>query len=140
MLLLCLGLVGCTGAELAVIGAASSGFKTGMDVSRSGRIKLAVMAEGQQAVDAGVRACEQLGLTVDRVEQRGERSWVIDFHDRKDHMQVVIEERAPRLTQVRVNVGWFGPKAVAELVLKRIIAELELGGTQAGADAGWDDG
>src|SRR5690606_30448238 len=51
-------------------------------------------------------------------------TWVLRVSDRKRAMRVIVEERAPRLTQVQVNAGLFGPRAVAELILKRIIADV----------------
>lgn len=124
--LLCLFcLVGCTGAELAIVGAASSGLQTGNEITRTGRLKIAVMEEGPTAVAAAERVCTELGLKV--YDRRGpdDYKWVLSIADRRRTMRVVILERTPKLTQVEVNVGIFGSTSVAELILKRVVAELE---------------
>jgi len=116
---------GCTGAELAVIGAASSGLETGQEITRMGRLKLALMEEGPAVVGAAEQACHDLGLRIYHVEQKTPHSWAVSAAERRRTLRIIVQERAPRLTQIEVNVGIFGSQSIAELILKRVVAALE---------------
>lgn len=117
-------LPGCTGAELAIVGAASAGLSTGQEITRTGKLRLALMQTGPQLVDAAESACDELGLKIYERKQVDDYKCVLRVSDRKHTLRITVLELAPNLAEVEINVGFFGSGAEAELILKRIVAKL----------------
>lgn len=122
---LIVGLAGCSGVEPALLGATATGGEVGVAVWKRGKLNAAQIANGETVRDAAVAALEDLELEVVRVARTGDRQWTIlvEDHQARDY-RVRVDERTPRLTQLQVDVGWWGPRAVADLLLREIRTKL----------------
>lgn len=117
-----LGLGGCGGAELAVVGAANSGAEAGATVWRAGKLDATFRADGDTVREAVLWALEDLQIPVLGVAEPDPRRWVIRGEDAKERDYVLrVDERSPRMTQLQVDVGWFSSRGTAELLLRRVM-------------------
>ena len=130
------GLTGCTGLEPAMLGAAASGVQAGSSVSSAGKVNAAWIAQFNQVIHAGEAMFDDLGFDI--ISSSGnvdEGKWLIVGTDEdKDKFKFMVWRETDKLCRYQVNVGWFGSRPVARLMVKRIAVNLYDQGLVEGGD------
>ncbi len=118
-------LTACTGAELAVVGAASGAADATLGIFSRGELITALLGEADevdQAVDQGII---DLGLVVISDESEGTIRTVKAEDDRGAILTVRRDQRTEQLARLTVDVGLAGHEPTAQLLAERIRARLE---------------
>ena len=132
MLLIALTLQGCAAVPIAVLGTAlgvgATAVSTGASVYSLGKLNSAELATADQVRHAAEQAAAELGF---RILSGGfdERGLDYTFHwvdAQGATVDVIVQERAARLTRLRIDVGLFGNEPTSRLILARIRARLPL--------------
>ena len=120
-----LSAAGCVGVDMAIIAStATAGAQVGYEASRSGKINLAIMDNSEEVHQAAIESLNDLSLEIYKDEDHGEGDWTLHFRDNNERYRLIIDQRTDTLTRVQVNVGWFGPTSIGQLVLKRLFRNL----------------
>ena len=125
-------LAACTGCELiplatlgTVLGIAGTAVSTAPEVYQAGKLDTAFMADGDKCHVAVVRAAEDLKLHLVRSRPLCGGKWDFQLQDDfKSKIEITLQKRSPELCRCRVNVGLFGSRPTAELIMRRIEAHL----------------
>ena len=122
----------CSGCELislatlgTVLGIAGTAVSTGGEVYNAGKLDIAFMADADKCRGAVEMAAGDLKLHVVRSRPLCDDKWDFQLQDDfKSKIEVTLQRRSPGLCRCRVNVGLFGPRPTAELIMRRIEAHL----------------
>ena len=130
------GLTGCTGLEPALLGAAASGVQAGSSVSSAGKVNAAWIADFHQVIRAGEAMFNDLGFTItSSTGNADEGKWIIVGSDEdKDKFKFKVWRETDKLCRYQINVGWFGSRPVARLMVKRVAINLYDQGLVDGGD------
>jgi hypothetical protein len=125
-------LVACTGCEFFTLAAAGTAVSiagtavtTGPEVFQAGKLDTAFMASLDRCHNAVEMAGADLHLRQVRNLDKGNGKWEFQFQDDfNSKIEVTLEKRAQKLCLCQVNVGLFGSRVTAELIMSRIEAHL----------------
>jgi len=116
---------GCAEAGIATAGAmvglAAGSINTGADVYGMGKLDATDMVAFEEQVAAVRAAAEDLELTLEKDEVYEPGRWRCTLaDDRETRVRIYLDRRTSRLCRTRVDVGVFGSKPTARLILLRI--------------------
>jgi hypothetical protein len=111
----------CLGPSATV---GSSAGEAGISRYENGRIKSYELAHYQDVVEATRRAGEALSLKLQKEATNEEQSIFYYVDDKNQKVKVTIEPRTDTLTHIDIDVGYFGPKGLALVVINQIIHEI----------------
>ena len=111
----------CLGTSATV---GSSASEAGISRYESGKVKSYELAHYQDVVEATRRAGEALALELQKKTTNAEEATFYYIDDKKEKVKVTIEPRTDTLTQIEIDVGFFGSKGLALVVLNQIIQEI----------------
>ena len=130
------GVPGCTGLEPAMLGAAASGVQAGSSVSSAGKVNAAWIAQFEQVILAGEAMFDDLGFDI--VSSSGsedEGKWlIVGIDEDRDKFKFKVWRETDKLCRYQINVGWFGSRPVARLMVKRVAVNLYDQGLVDGGD------
>jgi hypothetical protein len=109
-------------APSATVG--SSAGEAGISRYENGRIKSYELAHYQDVVEATRRAGEALSLKLQKEATNAEQSIFYYVDDKNQKVKVTIEPRTDTLTHIDIDVGFFGPKGLALVVINQIVTEI----------------
>lgn len=123
---------GCALLPLSTLGTvfdiAGSAVQAAPEVFESGKLDTAFNATLGQVRVAVDRANNDLQTKMTRNKADSPSTWDFQLVDRYGmRTEVTLDERSPKLCRCRVNVGLWGPRPTAELVVLRIVAHLPPG-------------
>ncbi len=129
MVVLCLAVggaamvMGCAAAGVAgdIVG---SSIDTTQQMFRAGKADTFVNANWQDVVRAMRQAADKLTLHAVKEYAHPEQLKVILGDDRQQEVTITIVRRTPTMTELHVDVGFFGPEGLGRLVLREIAKEL----------------
>lgn len=127
----------CSGCEIISLAAfgtaldiAGTAVTAGPEVFQAGKLDTALMAEGAQCRSAVEHAADDLKLLIARNRDLGDGKWDFQLQDNfRSKIEVTLQVRTPKLCRCRVNVGLFGGRPTAELIMRRIEAHLPAAST-----------
>ena len=129
-------LSGCTGLEPALLGAAASGVQAGSSVSSAGKVNAAWIAQFEQVVRAGELMFNDLGFDI--ISSSGDvelGKWqIVGIDEDEDKFKYKVWRETDKLCRYQINVGWFGSRPVARLMVKRVAVNLYDQGLVGGGD------
>jgi hypothetical protein len=111
----------CLGPSATV---GSSAGEAGISRYESGRVKSYELAHYQDVVEATRRAGEALSLKLQKEATNAEQSIFYYIDDKNQKVKVTIEPRTDTLTHIEIDVGLFGPKGLALVVINQIVTEI----------------
>ncbi len=114
---------GCAAAGVAgdVVG---SSIDTTQQAFRAGKSDTYINANWQDVVGAMRRTCEKLSLIPIKEESHPEQLKVKYHDDRAQEVTITIVRRTQTMTELHVDVGFFGPEGLGRLVLREMAHEL----------------
>jgi len=116
-----LTLPGCTGAELALLGAAGAAAESTEAVARRGRFNAAHHAAFEEVKAAARAAIDDLDLRVIEIAKDTDEQYKVRAGGTGDvFVTIIVWYETDRLTLSRVSVGLLGSMPVARLVLQRM--------------------
>ena len=115
--------LGCAAAGVAgdIIG---SSIDTTQELFRAGKADTYVNANWQDVVVAMRSATDHLSLKVQEERPHPEQLKVIYHDDREQRVTITIVRRTHTMTELHVDVGFFGPEGLGRLVLREMAHEL----------------
>lgn len=111
----------CLGPSATV---GSSASEAGISRYESGKVKSYELAHYQDVVEATRRAGETLSLKLQKETTNAEESTFYYIDDKNEKVKVTIEPRTDTLTQIEIDVGFFGSKGLALVVINQILHEI----------------
>jgi hypothetical protein len=125
-------LIACSGCEVISLAAAGTAIDiagtvatAGPEAFAAGKLDTALMADYGKTRAAVEMAADDLKLRVVRSRDLGDNKWDFQLQDDFDaKIEVTLQKRTERLCRCRVDVGFFGPRTTAELVMRRIGSHL----------------
>jgi Protein of unknown function (DUF3568) len=125
-------LIACSGCDLiplatlgTVLGIAGTAASTGTEVYQAGKLDTAFMADRDKCRDAVLLAALDLKLHVVRDRELCKGKWDFQLQDDlKSKIEVTLQRRTEQMCRCRVNVGLFGSRPTAELIMHRIQTHL----------------
>ena len=75
-------------------------------------------------MEATRRAGEALSLNLQKESTNAEQSIFYYIDDKKEKVKVTIEPRTGTLTQIQIDVGFFGSKGLALVLINQIVNEI----------------
>jgi len=125
-------LIACSGCELiplatlgTVLGIAGTAASTGTEVYQAGKLDTAFMADRDKCRDAVLMTAHDLKLCVVRDREECKGKWDFQLQDDlKSKIEVTLQRRTEEMCRCRVDVGLFGSRPTAELILHRIQSHL----------------
>jgi hypothetical protein len=86
-----------------------------------GKFQAAVAADKGDVYNAAILSQEELGLILIKEKPRSRQRLQLTFEDTfgKD-IRIYMQQRAPMLTRLEVNIGWFGHDSTGLLLIDRI--------------------
>ena len=102
----------------------SSAGEAGISRYESGKVKSYELAHYQDVVEATRLAGEALSLKLEKETTNAEQSTFYYIDDKKQKVKVTIEPRTDTLTHIEIDVGFFGPKGLALVVINQIVTEI----------------
>ena len=109
-------------APSATVG--SSAGEAGISRYENGKVKSYELAHYQDVVEATRRAGEALALKLHKETTNAEQSTFYYIDDKNQKVKVTIEPRTDTLTYIEIDVGLFGSKGLALVVINQIIHEI----------------
>jgi hypothetical protein len=102
----------------------SSAGEAGISRYENGRIKSLELARYEDVVEATRRAGEALSLKLRKEATNTEQSTFYYIDDRNEEVKVSIEPRTDTLTHIQIDVGFFGSKGLALVMVNQIVNEI----------------
>jgi hypothetical protein len=102
----------------------STAGEAGISRYESGRIKSFELARYEDVVEATRRAGEALSLKLQKEAINTDQSTFYYIDDRNEQVKVVIEPRTDSLTHIQIDVGLFGSKGLALVMINQIVNEI----------------
>jgi len=126
-LLVLLAVPGGTGLEPAVIGALVGGVQSTAAVYNRGKLDAMLMVSGPELYAVGERVLREMDLELEVLKNDPAAGrWKLRGRDaRKAGAIVEVDQRSPRLSRLRIDVGILGSKSWAKLIYKRIVIQLD---------------
>jgi hypothetical protein len=115
--------MGCAAAGVAgdIVG---SSIDTTQELFRAGKADTYANTNWQDTIGAMRRGTDKLGLHPEVEHAHPEQLKVIYQDDRKQEVTITIVRRTETMTEVHVDVGFFGPEGLGRLVLREIAKEM----------------
>jgi hypothetical protein len=111
----------CLGPSATV---GSSASEAGISRYEGGKVRSYELAHYQDVVEATRRAGEALSLKLQKEATNEEQSTFYYLDDKKEKVKVTIEPVTDTLTHIEIDVGFFGSKGLALVVINQIIQEI----------------
>ena len=102
----------------------SSAGEAGISRYENGRIKSFELARYEDVVEATRRAGEVLSLKLKKEAANAEQSTFDYVDDKNEQVKVIIEPRTDSLTHIQIDVGFFGSKGLALVMINQIVNEI----------------
>ena len=102
----------------------SSAGEAGISRYENGTIKSFELARYEDVVEATRRAGEALSLKLRKEATNTEQSTFYYIDDRNEEVKVSIEPRTDTLTHIQIDVGFFGSKGLALVMVNQIVNEI----------------
>ncbi len=112
----------------------SSAGQAGVSRYETGRVKSLELARYEDVVEATRRAGEAISLELQKEATDTDRTTLSYIDGKNEKVKVLIERRTATLTYVQIDVGWFGSKGLALVVINQIIYEIS---SKGGYLQGW---
>ena len=126
---------GCAAAVPVAGDVAGTAVDKTSEVFRAGKTESYQAVSKEEVIAAIRRAVEKMHLQPDHEEWHPDQLKLI-YHDlRKQIVVVTAVRRTDRATELRVDVGLFGPEGLSQLVMREILHELPGGGELIQEDA-----
>ena len=106
----------------ATVGSAAG--EAGISRYENGRIKSFELARYEDVVEATRRAGEVLSLKLKKEASNAEQSTFKFVDDKNEQVKVTIEPRTDSLTHIQIDVGLFGSKGLALVMINQIVNEI----------------
>jgi len=91
---------------------------------QAGRIKSFELARYQDVVEATRRAGEALSLELQKEATEIDKTTLYYIDSKNEKVKVLIERRTDTLTSIQIDVGLFGSKELAIVMINQIIEEI----------------
>lgn len=111
----------CLGPSATV---GSSAGETGISRYEGGKVRSYELAHYQDVVEATRRAGEALSLKLQKEATNEEQSTFFYLDDKNDKVKVTVAPRTDTLTHIEIDVGFFGSKGLALVVINQIVTEI----------------
>ncbi|MCG6918640.1 MAG: DUF3568 domain-containing protein [Deltaproteobacteria bacterium] len=115
----------CLGPSATV---GSSAGEAGISRYDNGKVKSYELAHYQDVVEATRRAGEALSLKLQKETSNAEQSTFYYIDDKNEKVKVTIEPLTDTLTHIEIDVGFFGSKGLALVVINQITHEIASAG------------
>jgi hypothetical protein len=102
----------------------SSAGQAGVSRYETGRVKSLELARYEDVVEATRRAGEAISLELQKEATDTDRTTLSYIDGKNEKVKVLIERRTATLTYVQIDVGLFGSKGLALVVINQIIYEI----------------
>ena len=102
----------------------SSAGEAGISRYESGRIQSFELARYEDVVEATRRAGELLLLKLRKEATNADQSTFYYVDDKNEQVKVTIEPRTATLTHIQIDVGLFGSKGLALVMINQIVNEI----------------
>ena len=102
----------------------STAGEAGISRYESGRIKSFELARYEDVVGATRRAAEVLLLKLRKEATNADQSTFYYVDDKNEEVKVTIEPRTATLTHIQIDVGLFGSKGLALVMINQIVNEI----------------
>ena len=102
----------------------STAGEAGISRYESGRIKSFELARYEDVVEATRRAGEVLLLKLRKEATNADQSTFYYVDDKNEQVKVTIEPRTATLTHIQIDVGLFGSKGLALVMINQIVNEI----------------
>jgi hypothetical protein len=102
----------------------STAGEAGISRYESGRIKSFELARYEDVVEATRRAGEALSLKLRKEATNAEQSTFYYVDDKNEEVKVTVEPRTDSLTHIQIDVGLFGSKGLALVMINQIVKEI----------------
>ena len=102
----------------------STAGEAGISRYESGRIKSFELARYEDVVGATRRAAEVLLLKLRKEATNADQSTFYYVDDKNEQVKVTIEPRTAVLTHIQIDVGLFGSKGLALVMINQIVNEI----------------
>jgi len=102
----------------------SSAGQAGVSRYESGKLKSFEVARYEDVVEAARRAGEALSLELRREATEVNKATLYYIAGEKEEVKVLIERRTDTLTYIQIDVGFFGSKGLALVIINQIIHEI----------------
>jgi hypothetical protein len=112
----------------------SSAGQAGVSRYETGRVKSLELARYEDVVEATRRAGEAISLELQKEATDTDRTTLSYIDGKNEKVKVLIERRTATLTYVQIDVGLFGSKGLALVVINQIIYEIS---SRGGYLQGW---
>lgn len=112
----------------------SSAGQAGVSRYETGRVKSLELARYEDVVEATRRAGEAISLELQKESTDTDRTTLSYIDGKNEKVKVLIERRTATLTYVQIDVGLFGSKGLALVVINQIIYEIS---SKGGYLQGW---
>jgi hypothetical protein len=110
------------GPSSATVG--SSAGQAGISNYQSGKVKSFEVARYEDVVEATRRAGEAISLELQREAPEVDKTTLYYIAGEKEKVKVLIERRTDTLTYIQIDVGLFGSKGLALVMINQIIHEI----------------
>jgi len=116
---------GCTGLEPAALSAGASVAQSGVTLLGRGKAQTIRLATFEACKDATADVAAELGLKLNsrRGDDDFERRSYVD--DQNQVITIEIKRRTAEMSQLKSDVGLFGPNVLAVFVLERIATRVD---------------
>ena len=112
----------------------SSAGQAGVSRYETGWVKSLELARYEDVVEATRRAGEAISLELQKEATDTDRTTLSYIDGKNEKVKVLIERRTATLTYVQIDVGLFGSKGLALVVINQIIYEIS---SRGGYLQGW---
>jgi len=118
------GVGGCAAAAGVAGDVASSSIDTAKEAFNAGKAEMFVAVPWEQSVEGVRHAAERLTLTTVREQGHPEQRKLVFKDDRGQEITVTVVRRSETMSELRVDVGLFGPESEGRLMLRELVREL----------------
>ena len=102
----------------------SSAGQAGISGYQNGKIKSFEVARYEDAVEAARRAGDAISLELQREATEEDKITLYYIDGKNEKVRVLIERRTDTLTYIQIDVGFFGSKGLALVMINQIIHEI----------------
>ncbi len=102
----------------------SSAGQAGISNYESGKVKSFEVARYEDVVEATRRAGEAISLELQKEATETDQTTLYYIAGEKEKVKVLIERRTDTLTYIQIDVGLFGSKGLAIVMINQIIHEI----------------
>lgn len=102
----------------------STAGEAGISRYENGKVKSFELARYEDVVEATRRAGAALSLKLKKESGNAEQSTFYYVDDRNEQVKVTIEPRTDSLTHIQIDVGFFGSKGLALVMINQIVNEI----------------